>query len=68
MDGETTLVGVMGWPIAHSLSPVMHNAAFEALAMNWRYVPLPVRPGDVGAAVAGITVAVAGTAVGCSSG
>jgi shikimate dehydrogenase len=54
MDGETTLVGVMGWPIAHSLSPVMHNAAFETLAMNWRYVPLPVRPGDVGAAVAGL--------------
>lgn len=54
MDGQTTLVGVMGWPIAHSLSPVMHNAAFEALGMNWAYVPLPVRPGDVGAAVAGL--------------
>jgi shikimate dehydrogenase len=44
----------MGWPIAHSLSPVMHNAAFEALGMNWRYVPLPVRPGQVGAAVEGL--------------
>ena len=54
MDGQTTLVGVMGWPIAHSLSPVMHNAAFEALGMNWRYVPVPVRPGQVGAAVAGL--------------
>jgi shikimate dehydrogenase len=54
MDGETTLVGVMGWPIAHSLSPAMHNAAFEALGMNWRYVPLPVRPGEVGAAVEGL--------------
>jgi shikimate dehydrogenase len=54
MDGETTLVGVMGWPIAHSLSPVMHNAAFEALGMNWRYVPLPVQPGQVGAAVEGL--------------
>jgi len=54
MDGQTTLVGVMGWPIAHSLSPAMHNAAFEALAMNWAYVPLPVRPGEVGAAVAGL--------------
>ena len=54
MDGETTLVGVMGWPIAHSLSPAMHNAAFEALGMNWRYVPLPVPPGQVGAAVEGL--------------
>jgi len=54
MDGQTTLVGVMGWPIAHSLSPVMHNAAFEALGMNWAYVPVPVRPGEVGAAVAGL--------------
>jgi shikimate dehydrogenase len=54
MDGETILVGVMGWPIAHSLSPVMHNAAFEALGMNWRYVPLPVPPGQVGAAVGGL--------------
>ena len=54
MDGQTTLAGVMGWPIAHSLSPAMHNAAFEALGMNWAYVPVPVRPGDVGAAVAGL--------------
>jgi shikimate dehydrogenase len=54
MDGQTTLVGVMGWPIAHSLSPAMHNAALEALGMNWAYVPVPVRPGQVGAAVAGL--------------
>jgi shikimate dehydrogenase len=32
----------------------MHNAAFEALGMNWAYVPVPVRPGKVGAAVAGL--------------
>jgi len=54
IDGETTLVGVMGWPIAHSLSPAMHNAAFDALGLNWRYVPFPVRPGQVGAAIAGL--------------
>ena len=54
MDGETKLVGVMGWPIAHSLSPAMHNAAFDALGMNWRYVPLPVRPSGVGEAVDGL--------------
>jgi shikimate dehydrogenase len=54
IDGQTQLVGVMGWPVEHSLSPVMHNAAFDALGMNWRYVAFPVRPGQVGRAIAGL--------------
>jgi shikimate dehydrogenase len=54
MDAETKLVGVMGWPIAHSLSPQMHNAAFDALGMNWRCVALPVHPSQVGAAIEGL--------------
>jgi len=54
MDGQTQLVGVMGWPIAHSLSPAMHNAAFDALGLNWHYVPLPVHPSQVGAAIEGL--------------
>ena len=54
IDGQTQLVGVMGWPIAHSLSPAMHNAAFNALGMNWCYVPLPVHPTQVAAAIAGL--------------
>jgi shikimate dehydrogenase len=40
----TTLVGVLGWPVEHSRSPAMHNAAFEALGLDWRYEPLPVEP------------------------
>src|SRR5215813_5291148 len=43
IDGQTQLVGVIGWPTAHSLSPAMHNAAFSYMGLNWRYVPLPVR-------------------------
>jgi len=39
------MVGLIGWPVEHSLSPAMHNAAFDALGLNWRYVPLPVAPG-----------------------
>lgn len=54
IDGATQLVGVMGWPVAHSLSPAMHNAAFAALGLNWRYVPLPVHPDRVGEAVRGL--------------
>jgi len=54
IDGHTQLVGLLGWPLEHTLSPVMHNAAFDALGLNWRYVPLPVPPGQVEAAVRGL--------------
>ena len=40
--GTTRLAGVMGWPVAHSRSPQMHNAAFDALGLDWVYVPLAV--------------------------
>jgi shikimate dehydrogenase len=39
-----TLAGVLGHPVAHSRSPAMHNAAFAALGLEWRYVKLPVPP------------------------
>lgn len=54
IDGHTQLVGLIGWPVEHSVSPAMHNAAFDALGLNWRYVPLPVAPGQVEAAVRGV--------------
>jgi shikimate dehydrogenase len=54
IDGSTQLVGLIGWPVEHSLSPVMHNTAFDALGLNWRYVPLPVPPGQVEPAVQGL--------------
>ena len=54
IDGSTRLVGLIGWPVAHSLSPLMHNEAFSDLGLNWRYVPLPVRPGALPDAVAGL--------------
>ncbi len=37
------LTGVIGWPVAHSRSPQMQNAAFRAAALDWRYLKLPVR-------------------------
>lgn len=54
IGGRTRLVGVMGWPVAHSLSPAMHNAAFAALGLDWAYVPLAVPPDRVGEAVRGL--------------
>jgi len=54
VTGSTHTVGVMGWPVEHSLSPVIHNAAFDAAGLDWTYVALPVRPGEVSAAVAGL--------------
>jgi len=39
-------LGVLGWPVAHSRSPAIHNAALAALGMDgWRYQRLPVPPG-----------------------
>lgn len=40
--GTTRLAGVIGHPLAHSLSPAMHNAVYEELGLDWVYVPLHV--------------------------
>jgi len=54
VKGTTNVVGVMGWPVAHSLSPALHNAAFEALGLDWTYVPLPVEPARLDEAIRGL--------------
>ncbi len=54
ITGKTALVGVMGWPVAHSLSPIMHNAAFAELGLDWAYVPLPVQPDELQQALKGL--------------
>jgi shikimate dehydrogenase len=54
INGNTRLVGVMGWPVEHTISPAMHNAAFDAASLNWRYLPLAVHPDRVGEAVRGL--------------
>ena len=42
---RSTRLGVLGWPVAHSLSPTIHNAALEAVGLSaWRYQLLPVPP------------------------
>jgi shikimate dehydrogenase len=49
--GTTRVCGVIGDPVAHSLSPVLHNSAFAALGLDWVYVAFPVPRGSGAAAV-----------------
>ncbi len=53
ITGTTQLLGVIGHPIHHSLSPVMHNAAIAHLQADYVYLPLPVKPDDLEPAIAG---------------
>lgn len=54
IDGSTRIVGVFGYPIKHTASPPMHNAAFRALNLNWVYLPFEVRPDMLESAVKAI--------------
>jgi len=54
ISGKTRLLGLIGWPVEHSFSPAMHNAAAADLGLDAVYVPLPVRPGRVATAVRGL--------------
>ncbi len=53
INAATRLCAVYGSPIRHSASPAMHNAAFAALGLNWRYVACAVDPKNLRAAIAG---------------
>ncbi|APG25396.1 shikimate dehydrogenase [Syntrophotalea acetylenica] len=52
--GTTRVFGIFGHPVDHSLSPLMHNAAFRALGMDAVYVPFAVAPVRLGEAVAAL--------------
>lgn len=56
MDGPAVprVVGIIGDPIAHSLSPRMHNAAFAALGLNWTYLAFRVRATELATALRGM--------------
>lgn len=53
-DGTTRVVGVIGWPVRHSLSPPMQNAALAAMGRNWVYVPFAVAPEHIGDCMAAV--------------
>ncbi|WP_114707056.1 shikimate dehydrogenase [Fischerella thermalis] len=53
ITGKTKLLGVIGYPIEHSLSPVMHNAAIAQLGIDYVYLPFPIKPEDLHTAIQG---------------
>ena len=53
IKGSTNIVGLIGHPVEHSFSPPMHNAAFEALGMDYAYVAFDVDPSDLKSAIDG---------------
>lgn len=52
-NGQTRLLGVIGHPIAHTLSPAIHNPALAWLGLNMRYLAFHVHPAQLAAAVRG---------------
>ena len=57
ITGQTKIVGIIGDPITHSRSPQIHNAAIDALGLDYVYVPFHVQPDDLGAAIEGFKAA-----------
>lgn len=53
ITGSTQILAVIGHPIAHSLSPLMHNAALEHLQLDYVYLALPIQGQDLAAALRG---------------
>ena len=54
ITGKTRVCGVIGEPIEHTLSPLMHNAAFEALKLDYVFLAFRVKPAEVENAVNGM--------------
>ena len=59
ISGATALVGLLGDPVRHSLSPAMHNAALATLGLDWVYLALPISSANLAAGVEGLA------AIGC---
>ena len=53
VNGKTRVCAIIGDPVEHSLSPVMHNAAFKKLGLNLVYVAFTVTPTELKTAVLG---------------
>jgi len=54
IDATTKVVGVIGYPVSHSLSPQMHNSAFAYLGLNYVYLAWEVEPAKLESAIEGV--------------
>lgn len=54
ITGRTKILGIFGYPVSHTLSPLMHNTALEANGLDMVYLPFEVSPDSIQAAAAGI--------------
>ena len=54
ISGRTRLCGIIGDPIEHTMSPVMHNAAFERMGIDYLYVPFRVKKEQLAKAIEGV--------------
>ncbi len=54
ITGKTKICGLIGDPVEHTMSPPMHNAAFDKLGLDYAYLPFHVRPEDLSDAVSGL--------------
>lgn len=54
ISAETKVTGLLGYPVGHSLSPLMQNAAFASMGLDWVYLPFAVSPKNLPAAVSGV--------------
>ena len=59
ISGTTALVGLLGQPVSHSLSPAMQNAALKEMGLDWSFLALPCRADDLATVLKGLE------AVGC---
>jgi shikimate dehydrogenase len=54
VSATSGFAGVLGWPLAFTLSPAIHNAAFRASGVDWVYLPFPVPPENLAPAITGL--------------
>ncbi len=57
IGGQTRLAGVVGWPVGHSRSPLLHNEWLRRAGIDGAYVPLPVPPGQLEVVLHGLRAA-----------
>ena len=54
ISGKTKICALIGDPVEHTMSPVMHNAAFKKLGLDYLYIPFRVKPEQLPQAIAGL--------------